>query len=120
MKDIIYIGVDVVSLDICDEYREKHDYIKSMSRKNMVEFRLIQPPSKNNSHTSSIAVLCCEKIGYLGCVVDYYFYTLGNRLVDTVVFNFVTIPTNVYPIRTLISIASNLMGCHSLLGLWPG
>jgi hypothetical protein len=52
--------------------------------------------------------------------VDYYFYSIGNRLVDTVVFNFVTIPTNVYPIRTLISIASNLMGCHSLLGLWSG
>jgi hypothetical protein len=65
MKDIIYIGVDVMSSDICDEYRENHDYIKSMSRKNMVKFRLVQAPSKNNSHTSSIAVLCYKKIGYL-------------------------------------------------------
>jgi hypothetical protein len=41
--------------------------------------------------------------------VGCYFYSIENRLIDTTVSNFITIPTNMYPIETLIMDASNLM-----------
>jgi hypothetical protein len=50
--------------DICDEYREKRDYIRSISRSNTMRFRLIHFLLKSNIPTFSIAVLCCEKIDY--------------------------------------------------------
>jgi hypothetical protein len=56
------LTVDVVSSDICDEDQEKHDYGRSISRRNTLRFRLVQALSKSNSPMSSIVVLCCERI----------------------------------------------------------
>jgi hypothetical protein len=47
-----------------------------------VRFRLFQALSKSNSHTPSIAILCCGKIGCPGCVASFYLYRLENRLID--------------------------------------
>jgi hypothetical protein len=55
-------SVDVMSSDTCDEDREKRYYARSISRRNTTRFRLVQSLSRRNSSTSSIAVLCCEKI----------------------------------------------------------
>jgi hypothetical protein len=55
-------SVDVMSPDTCDEDREKRYYARSISRRNTTRFRLVQSLSRRNSPTSSIAVLCCEKI----------------------------------------------------------
>jgi hypothetical protein len=51
------IFVDVASSDICDEDREKRDYVRSISRMNTVRFRLVQTLLESNSHTSNIVVL---------------------------------------------------------------
>jgi hypothetical protein len=59
----IYVFVDVVSSDICDEDQEKRDYARSISRMNTAGFRLVQALSESNSPMSSIIVLCCGKIG---------------------------------------------------------
>jgi hypothetical protein len=55
-------SVDVMSSDTCDEDREKRYYERSISRRNTTRFRLVQSLSRRNNPTSSIAVLCCEKI----------------------------------------------------------
>jgi hypothetical protein len=44
------IFVDVASSDICDEDREKRDYVRSISRMNTVRFRLVQTLLESNSH----------------------------------------------------------------------
>jgi hypothetical protein len=65
-KRVMYlIIVDVVSLNICDEDRKKHDYVRSISRSNTARFRLVQTFLKNNSPTCNIVVLCYRKIGCL-------------------------------------------------------
>jgi hypothetical protein len=57
-------------------------------KKGTVRFRLVQVLLKSNSHTSSIAVLCCEKIDYPRWVVSCYLYRLKNRLIDMTSFQF--------------------------------
>jgi hypothetical protein len=52
-----------VSLDICDEDQEKRDYARPILRRNTVRFRLVQTLSESNNPMSSIAALCCGKIG---------------------------------------------------------
>jgi hypothetical protein len=59
-------SVSVVSSDICDEDREKHDYTRLISRRNTMRFRLVQTLSESNSHTSNIVILYCTKIGCPG------------------------------------------------------
>jgi hypothetical protein len=54
----------LVSSDICDEYRKKRDYTRSISRSNTMRFRSIHFLLKNNISTFSIAVLSCKKINY--------------------------------------------------------
>jgi hypothetical protein len=83
-----YTFVDVVSSDICDEDREKHDYARSISRMKTVRFRLVHTLSKGNSLTPSIAVLCCRKIICLGWVTGCYLYRLENHLIDMPSFQF--------------------------------
>jgi hypothetical protein len=61
----IYI-LDVMLSDICDEDRKKCDYVRSISRRNTMMFRLVQALSESNSSTSSIIILCCGKIGCPG------------------------------------------------------
>jgi hypothetical protein len=53
-------------------------------------------------------------------IVHCYFYTLANYLIDTTVSHSVTIKTNAYPIRTLIRVASILVGRRSRWALGPG
>jgi hypothetical protein len=55
-----------VSSDICDEDWKKHDYARSISRKNTTRFRLVQALSESNNPMSNITVLCCGKIGCPG------------------------------------------------------
>jgi hypothetical protein len=69
-----------VSSDICDEDLEKCDYARSISRKNMARFRLVQALLESNSPTPSIVVLCCGKIGCPRCVAGCYLYNWRTTL----------------------------------------
>jgi hypothetical protein len=75
-----YPLVNVMSSDIYDEDREKHDYVRSISRRNTTIFILVQALSESNSPTSSIAVLCCGKIGCPRCVTGCYLYNQRTAL----------------------------------------
>jgi hypothetical protein len=74
------MSVDVVSADIYDEDQEKHDYARSILRRTMTRFRLVQPLSKSNSHTFSIDVLYCRKISFPKCVTGCYLYNWRTAL----------------------------------------
>jgi hypothetical protein len=50
---------------ICDDDGEKYNYARSISRLNIIKFRLVQTLSMSNSSTSSIAILYGGKIGYV-------------------------------------------------------
>jgi hypothetical protein len=50
-------------------------------------FRLVQILSKNNTYTSSIIVLCCERIGYPD-ELRAATYKLENRFINMISFQF--------------------------------
>jgi hypothetical protein len=77
---ICVLCIDVVSSDICDEDQEKCNYARSISKMNTMRFRLVHALSESKSPTSSVAVLCCEKIGCPRCVVGCYLYNRRTAL----------------------------------------
>jgi hypothetical protein len=57
-------------------------------KEDTVRFRLVQALSESNSPTSSIAVLCREKIGCPGWAAGCYLYRLDNCLINMASFQF--------------------------------
>jgi hypothetical protein len=84
----IIISVEVVSLDILWWGLGETWLLKINLKEDTVMFRLVQTLSESNNHTSSIVVLCCEKIGCTGWVTGCYLYKLKICLINMTSFQF--------------------------------
>jgi hypothetical protein len=69
------------------KYLEKRDNIRSILNKNMIKFKLIQALNESNSHTSYIAILCCDFF-LPQMIVGCYLYSSEKRLIDMPIFLF--------------------------------